>query len=894
MTIRPQPHGRHPRFAAPASAGSRLFQAALQSWLLAACLGAALAAESPPAESPPAALLDEALQQLADYDYGRDDAPLRVIELQTARLATSPAARADIAARLGAVLAMPDVTHAARVFVCQQLAVVGGEAQVPLLTGLLNDPQTAEMARWTLDAIPGEAASAALRGALSRLDGPALIGAVNSLGLRRDGPSVAPLAALLAHADPAVATAAAEALGKIATAEAAAALQAAARRAEPRWHQARLQCAQRRAADGDPATAIRIYESIWTSGATPAQRVGGLLGLADVAPDRAAPLVLQTLADEDALLQATAMQLAGRLPEGAMTEALVRRLPQLAPAGQVLLLDALAQRGDRAAAAAVAEAIASEHEAVRAAAVTALARLGDASQLSRLIALAAAGDGSVPRAAQTALARITGPDIDPTLRQLAAGGEAAARTAVFRVLAARRVESAAPLLLQAAAESDEAVRRAAWEALAAVAGPDSYEPLVNLLVAAAASGDVQAAERAVLEAGSRLSAAPRRLAPVLAALQTAPERAKPTLIRVLGGIGGEAALAALRPQLSASDAAVRDAAVRTLANWADTAAAPDLLQLVRTADQTAHRVLALRGYLRLAGEVPAASARLQMLEDIRPVAVDQQAKRLLLATLAQIEDPAALQVAAEFLGDGEVQPEAEVAVLQLARAVVRRDPPGVRAAMRAVRDTTRDEQVAARAAALDDEALNAPPPDAAEKALQPDRARSEAIKAALAKRAPQGYRLACYLDCGPDGADGAKDGPLLRLASGAAYFWPGSQQRADVRFGSVFFDSGRVIFQAAGLDPKKAYQLGFSWWDFDHATRAQSVILATGKGEDEIAALDKTRLPSGASQQPPEEKTLPVPPAVYRDGTLRISFRNEAQPNAVVSEVWLWESEAER
>jgi hypothetical protein len=37
---------------------------------------------------------------------------------------------------------------------------------------------------------------------------------------------------------------------------------------------------------------------------------------------------------------------------------------------------------------------------------------------------------------------------------------------------------------------------------------------------------------------------------------------------------------------------------------------------------------------------------------------------------------------------------------------------------------------------------------------------------ALAKQAPPGCRLACYLDCGPDTSDGVKDGPVLRLVTG--------------------------------------------------------------------------------------------------------------------------------
>ena len=128
------------------------------------CLLATLASLALAAESPPEMTLDQALEQLKTYDYGQNDKPLRAIELQVVRSATDAASKADVGRRLAAVLAAPDATHAARVFLCQQLLVVGSEAQVPLLAKLLDDPQTAEIARYTLDAIPGEASLAALRG----------------------------------------------------------------------------------------------------------------------------------------------------------------------------------------------------------------------------------------------------------------------------------------------------------------------------------------------------------------------------------------------------------------------------------------------------------------------------------------------------------------------------------------------------------------------------------------------------------------------------------------------------------------------------------------------------------------------------------------------------------
>ena len=156
--------------------------------------------------------------------------------------------------------------------------------------------------------------------------------------------------------------------------------------------------------------------------------------------------------------------------------------------------------------------------------------------------------------------------------------------------------------------------------------------------------------------------------------------------------------------------------------------------------------------------------------------------------------------------------------------------------------------------------------------------------------APQGYRLACYLDCGPDVADGAKDQPFLRLVAGGPYLWNDAARAGDLRFVTIAYDGQQVVFEASGLNPQRTYQLGFSWWDFDHNTRAQSVWAKGGPGP-EVKLLEKTRLPSGSAGEPAAEKTLPVSKELTAAGPLRITFRNEAQPNVVVSELWLWESD---
>ena len=846
-------------------------------------------------QAPAEMTADQAFEQLRAYDDGQSRKALAWLELHVVRATKDPQAGRQAAERLASVIEDPKVTPAARLFACQQLRFVATQAQVPLLVKMLDKPETVDMARRTLASVPGEAAGEALRAALGRLKGREQIGAVNSLGDRRDAKAVAALAVLLAGSDADVAVAAARALGWIGTADAAAALAKAESDAKllPAVRDGQLRCAEGLAAAGDKAAAEAIFRRVWTSAPTAAWRVAALAALARACPDKAGPTVAETLGSPDPLLQAAAMQLTRELPGREITLALARRLAGLDPRGQALLVDALAERGDRAAADAVMELIDSKSEVVRASAVGALARLGDASNVDLLARLAATGQGAVQQAARASLERLSGPDVEKRMIVAARNDDPPERIELIRAMAARRTEGATPVLLESAADKDDGLRRAAFDTLAVVGGADGYAKLVALLPAAAGRPEVGAAEKAVLAVGGRIEKPSDRLAPVLAAIGAAPAAAKPSLLRVLGGFGGPEALEAVRPYLKDADPALRDAAVRSLAAWPDGSAAADLLGVARESDNATHRLLALRGYFTLARAVKDEAARLKMLDEVRPIATTTEARKMLLAGLADAADPGALVVASSFLADADVRAEAAAATLKIGKAVAQIDPKAVLAAVQKVLDATKDEAVAKEAEAVRAEALKPRPEQVQLKALQYDKARSEARRKELAGQAPKGYRLVSYLDCGPDVADGAKDGPALRLAGGAVHFWPNADSAAELRFGSIAYDGTQIDFDAAGLNPKRAYQLGFTWWDFDHDTRVQSVWASPAKTRRQVRLVDKTPLPSGAKGEKPQEKSVPIPREVTADGAARLTFRNESTPNAVVSEVWLLESEAE-
>ena len=229
--------------------------------------------------APPTAALDAAFAALARYDRGSGRGALQPIDDAVAAATQDAALRAALETRLVAVLRAP-ASAVAREFACEKLARIGGPDAVPALAALLADPDLAHAAAHALRAIPGEAASHALRQSLGRLSGLPLMGAIAALGQRRDVASVVALAGFLGHAEARVATAAAAALGEIGSVAAARELQTFLARApqaiRPALADACLACAEHLRQAGEARAARRLLDALLGTAPAPHVRAAAL------------------------------------------------------------------------------------------------------------------------------------------------------------------------------------------------------------------------------------------------------------------------------------------------------------------------------------------------------------------------------------------------------------------------------------------------------------------------------------------------------------------------------------------------------------------------------------------------------------------------------------------
>ncbi|MBL7222510.1 MAG: HEAT repeat domain-containing protein [Candidatus Brocadiae bacterium] len=650
--------------------------------------------------------VDRAVAALAGYDSGKPAAALRQVEVLIRRAAAQPEAKKRLQQKLAGLLAA-NTPHDLKLFVCQQIWVLGTDGAEAALRPLLLDDTTTHIACYAIGTQPGANADALLRAALAQAKGVALASIVGQLGERRDAKSVPPLHALTRNTDLQVAEAALIALGKISGAQAAGALKQARGAVDPKLRGAAtnawLQCAQRLVADGQAAAAKPIYQELLASAKGKHVRRGALLGLIEASGSDAVPLIIATLRADDAMLRAAAIAAIGRLKGEAITERFATVLPAAPPAVQALLIGALVTRADPAVLPAMIAAAGSADPAVRTAAVTGLGQIGDASVVKVLAAAIATGKTPAEKAAARAgLLRLAGQDVARALIAVMQAADVAARPELIVILQDRNVPSAVPPLLEQAAAGDVRTRRAAFRALSALARAEHTPELVRLLVALEGPGGRRDAELAVVAAARKLPQPDAQADGVLAALANVKNsQAKASLLRVLGGIGNAKALAAVTAARNDPDPMVRDAAIRALAEWPTTAAIPALREVYKTTENKVLRVIALRGCVRLlrSGGVPAEET-LEVYADLLGQARQASEKRRVLSGLAIVQHPGAAKLVQALLADGEVRAEAEQALVAIGHGIVGAYPAEATAAMRTFVARTKNDALKRQAAAI--------------------------------------------------------------------------------------------------------------------------------------------------------------------------------------------------
>jgi HEAT repeat protein len=315
----------------------------------------------------------------------------------------------------------------------------------------------------------------------------------------------------------------------------------------------------------------------------------------------AVAMVVDLLGRDDVEFRAIALErIRHGLKGDAATSTIAALLSKLSPARQVELLAALAERGDKAALPAVtALLLASREPSVRVAAVTALGTLGGGTEVA-ILKRSLGADEPEKSAARRALTALRGADAGKQIADAAKFGEPSQRPLYIDILADRRERSALPDLVAAALDADANVRSAAMRTLARIGGAEQVAGMVQGFLKAAAGGERDAAERAVVAICTQGSEKDRAAEAFLQTFKAAADADRESLLSPLGRIGGPAALAIVDGLLADADPAKRKLGMVAITRWPDATVAPKLLTLLAGARDAAERDQLLAALIRIA------------------------------------------------------------------------------------------------------------------------------------------------------------------------------------------------------------------------------------------------------------------------------------------------------
>jgi HEAT repeat protein len=390
---------------------------------------------------------------------------------------------------------------------CRQLAIAGGPQAIPALEALLVDEKLSHMARYALEPMPYPEAGTALRRALAKTEGEPKAGIIDSLGMRQDAQAVAELAGLLSSGDMRIVQAAAKALGKIATPEAVDALMQTVARSgvAPEQLQAAfeglLDCAETAALEGKKEVSVDIYEALLDTPHSTAQvRAAALRGAVLAhSGEQGLPLLVKALHSDDEALFAAAVRTVRELGGGpSVTGAIADVLADLPEGRQIVLIEALGDRGDDGAGPAVLALAEEGPAAVRAAAIKSVTRMGYEPALGLMVRLASTREGEIAEAARNAFIYFPGSAGDALLAGMLEEEDPEIRRTAVTFIGQGGLDKPAPLLMKAASsDPDEGVRIEALKVLQGYAGIEEMPALLDTLLDPESQAEMRAAETAL-------------------------------------------------------------------------------------------------------------------------------------------------------------------------------------------------------------------------------------------------------------------------------------------------------------------------------------------------------------------------------------------------------------
>jgi hypothetical protein len=260
--------------------------------------------------------------------------------------------------------------------------------------------------------------------------------------------------------------------------------------------------------------------------------------------------------------------------------------------------------------------------------------------------------------------------------------DAALTKPAIAALVSRNANVAVPSLLALAGSAQGEIRSDAWQALKLLADEKNIQALTQTAFAVTNATDFPLAVAAVKNVCAGAINRDKCIETVLAAYEGGAEPLKEAILEIAAKTGTAKALELEKKTIYSDNPMLASTAIKALAGWPDISVAPYLLDLAGKAVQDTDKLIALRGYIQIAGNEDikmSKNDRCTMLKKASFLATGVAEKRQIIDALSLTDGLGFYTLITKYIQDPETQADGERIGLQVLINMKKRNTPEAQA-----------------------------------------------------------------------------------------------------------------------------------------------------------------------------------------------------------------------
>ena len=565
--------------------------------------------------------------------------------------------------------------HEIKAFLIRQLQQVGKDESIPALGKYLSSDRLCEPATQALITIGTPLAEAQFLNILPEVKGKNKITIIKALGVLKSEASLDQLVTYCSSENQNIRLAALFAIANIGDPSTVNVLTQATETTSSferiKATSYMLLYARRLSENGHQKLSTKICRDLIKDRATqnePHVQAAALKILTDTLKENALNDLLTIMDSSYKELRMAALKLAVSLPGDTVTETWIMKLNLVSPEVQAEIITMLGERGDRSVFSVLVRMLEVEDEEVREATIPAITQLGGMDALPALLVLLKESDQPAEiEAVKIALTALQHKKILPLMVDALPAVSAPSQAMLLDILHhTRHSEIPLELIYTLVKSQDSAVRLAAIRLLENLADENEMQRLIELLLTTTEAIEQAEVQRAIVTITQRFPDLEKRAESILLLAKNSTGREKAILLQTAGRIGGENVFQTILSETTSEDRFVKEASIRTLADWPDINAIDELLKIAKKEEDILYHTLALRGSVRiLQTDQLSPEEKIKTYREIMSITRRPEEKRLVLSGLSNVKTVESLKLVATYMNDDTLSFDAAIAILKI-------------------------------------------------------------------------------------------------------------------------------------------------------------------------------------------------------------------------------------